>query len=181
MGMTKLYRRTADGLEYWEHWTNDGVTTVHTGRVGERGDVERFEDKDAFAAFFARTMPELLQSGFRGIPEDEHASILVQWPPDTVPEALDEIEALWDNVEHLVNEELGWTGLGHCSGVDYSSELTAMAEAVDADLAVKVLADALAHSDLPGGALIAVRVSDDDNERDEIRWPPDRHGEELPA
>jgi len=174
---TKLYRRTGDGMEYWEHWTDDGGTTlVHSGKVGERGEVERFDDRDAFVAHLAEKTHELYREGFRNIPEDEHETVLVVWPRDGLPADTGELDALWEKIERWVNEELGWTGLGHCTGVDLSTELVAMGAVVDADLAVKVLAAALVQSDLPAGGVIAVRTG---GERDEVRWPPERAGEDV--
>jgi hypothetical protein len=146
----RLYREAGEGVEYWESWVNDdGTAVVHYGRLGERGQVEEFSDPDAFADYLGPRVRELHAEGFRNVPEDEHATVMLQWPRSAVPDDVDGTEELWDRVEELVNEELGWTGLGRCTGIDLSSELTAMAEAVDARLAVKVLASALVQSGLP--------------------------------
>lgn len=178
MAPAKLYRRTDDGLEYWESWVDDGGrAVVHSGRVGERGEVEEL-DQAEFTAYVARKTPELYAAGFRAIPDEEHAIVSVQWPRSALPEDTGALDELWDKIELWVNEELGWTGLGRCTGVDLSTELVALAEAVDADLAVKVLADSLAGGELPGGAVITVR---DDDEHDVVRWPPERDGEDVTA
>ncbi len=178
MGPAKLYRTSQDGaVEYWESWVEDGGrAVVHWGRLGERGEVRSF-DGDEFAAYLAPKVRALHAEGYRDVPEEEQAFLLVAWPPDALPYESDDVEVLWDRVELLVDEELGWTGLGRCTGVDFSSELVAMAVAVDAGLAVGVLAAALsAAADLPAGAVIAVRSADG---RDVIRWPAERAGEEL--
>ena len=175
MTPAKLYRTTDDGMEFWESWMDDGVATVNTGRVGERGEVLTF-DRAGFAAYVGQKAHELFAAGFRPIEPEDHEIVLVQWPRNLLPTDLTEMDALWDKVELWVNEELGWTGLGRCTGVDLSTELVAIAEAVDANLAVKVLAASLVQSDLPPGGVIAVRI---DDERDEIRWPPEREGEDV--
>ena len=173
----KLYRQTDDGVDYWESWVEDGGrAVVHWGRLGERGEVRKFDTTEEFTAYLAPKTMELHAGGFRNIPEEEHAFLLVMIPADAVPYATEDVEALWDRLEHWVNEELGWTGLGHCTGVDYSSEMVAMAEAVDPRLAVKVFGEAFASSGLPEGTLIAVREDD----VDVVRWPPERDGEDLP-
>ena len=176
MGAAKLYRDTAEGVEYWESWVHDGKAVVHYGKLGERGTMEEFSSLSEFADYLGPKSDELHAAGYRNVPEEEHEIVLAQWPRDVVPRDIDEMEALWDRIERWVNEELGWTGLGRCVGVDLSTELVAIAEVVDVDLAVKVLATALMQSDLPTRGIIAVRI---DDERDEIRWPPERAGEDV--
>ena len=172
MGITKLYRRTGDGLEYWENWTRGDVTVVHWGRVGERGEKLELGPVE-FAQDMGKKIHEL--HDFHEIPEDEHALLLVVVPVEEVPRDLDELEALWDRLEGWLNEELGWTGLGHCDGVDKSNEMVAMGLVVDADLAVSVLAGSAVARELPPGTVIAVR----EDGRDVVRWPPERAGEEA--
>jgi hypothetical protein len=172
----KLYRRSGDRVEYWESWVEEGGDAViHHGVLGERGTVERFADRGEYVERVAATVRELHAEGFANIPEEEHAELLVQIPPEAIPDP-DAVEPLWDRLELWVDETLGWTGLGHCTGVDYSSEMTAMALAVDADLAVRVLADSFPESGLPDATIVGVREEDGDV----VRWPPERAGEPVP-
>lgn len=175
--VTKLYRATADGMEYWENWTRDGTTTVHWGRVGERGEVRRFGPAE-FSEYLAEKVPGLYRAGFREIPQEDHVLLLVVVPAEGVPESVEATEALWDRLESWLNNELGWTGLGACGGVDLSNEMVAMADVVDADLAVKVLSESIGGADLPADTVIAVREGGVEDGDDVIRWPPERAGEE---
>jgi hypothetical protein len=67
-------------------------------------------------------------------------------------------------VNRLLNEELGWLGLGPCVKVDYSSELTFTAIAVDESLGIAAVCEALGRAGHLDGAVIAV-------ERFRSEWP----------
>jgi hypothetical protein len=176
MTPAKQYRRTEDGVEYWESWVEeDGPAVVHWGRLGERGEVRRFEDRAEFSDYVRTKTFELHAAGFRAIDEEDHATVLVMIPPESLPYEAADVEALWARLESWVDEELGWTGLGRCTGVDLSSEMVALAIAVDARLAVEVLGAALPASGLPEETVIAVR----EDEVDVVRWPPARDGEDV--
>ena len=73
----------------------------------------------------------------------------VQVPRDSMPTALDDVDATWTRLELWLNETLGWTGLGHCSSMDLSGPLTAFGETVDVNAALAVLSDNLGISGLP--------------------------------
>jgi hypothetical protein len=105
--------------------------------------------------------------------------VLVQIPPEALPYEHDDVMAVWDRLEGWVNETLG----DACSntGVDFSSEMTAMTDVEDPSAAVRALVEALPSSGLPSPVRIAVREGDDASERDVIKWPGEEAGGDLPA
>jgi hypothetical protein len=168
--MIKLYRSDSDMVEYWETWPVEErprTAVLHEGRLGEPG---------------ASKADEKQKAGFRPLSDEEHDFLLIKWSAAVLPDPR-AIEPAWDELELLVNDALGWSGLGRCLGMDYSGpsanqadwEMTAMALAVDAATAIPVLVRALSDAGRAAGAVIAVR----DDERDVIQWPADKAGSDL--
>ena len=183
--MIKLYRSDSGTVDYWETWPVEerpGTAVVHEGRLGEPGTSEEVTCGDDFAAWAARQADDKQQAGFRPLSDEEHDVLLIKWSAAVLPDPR-AIDPLWDELERLVNEALGWSGLGRCLGMDYSGpsadqadwELTAMALAVDAATAIPVLVRALSETGRAAGAVIAVR----DDARDVIRWPAANAGSDL--
>jgi hypothetical protein len=183
--MIKLYRSDSGIVEYWETWPVEErprAAVLHEGRLGEPGTSVEVACGDDFAAWAARQAEEKQQSGFRPLSDEEHDFLLIKWSAAVLPDPR-AIEPVWDELELLVNDALGWSGLGRCLGMDYSGpsadqadwEMTAMALAVDAATAIPVLVRALSEAGRAAGAVIAVR----DDERDVIQWPADKAGSAL--
>jgi hypothetical protein len=183
--MIKLYRSDSGVVEYWETWPVEErprTAVLHEGRLGEPGASDEVACGDDFAAWAARQADQKQQAGFRPLSDEEHDVLLIKWSAAVLPDP-HAIEPVWDELELLVNEALGWSGLGRCLGMDYSGpsadkadwEMTAMALAVDAATAIPVLVRALSEAGRAAGAVIAVR----DDERDVIQWPADNAGSDL--
>jgi len=73
----------------------------------------------------------------------------------------------------MLNEILGRAGLGQCTVVDYSSELTFISEVTDASLAVDLIRSGLDIYGYLDGAVIAVKREG----RSIITWSSSRAGE----
>ena len=74
-------------------------------------------------------------------------------------------------VEELMNECLGWRGLGHCDGGDIGSGTTnVFCFVVDAKVAVPRVVEELRANELLQGAVIAI------GEKPSVVWPNDFKG-----
>ena len=115
--MLKLYRFSDARKEYWETWsTGNGIHTIHWGELGTRG-----ESKTIKSSFFKKAetiiqkeVDGLVANGFRPIEQEKHATLLIEYLVDGMGTQQD-IEKR-HRLEALMNETLGWTGLGACDG-----------------------------------------------------------------
>lgn len=177
--MLKLYRQKVGRLEYWEAWSSGSRISVHWGVVGDRGQGAGVPRRRGVTAEVM--IQELarwpLRNGYEERPEDDLPRVIVQYSPDRFPTGnFDEVERLWDDLEHLLNEELGRFGLGRCTGVDYSGgELTFINRAVDPEMAAGRIEALLTRSGNAEHAVIAIERDD----RYRAVWPPERAGSEV--
>lgn len=115
--MLKLYKISDARKQYWETWSNgNGFHTVHWGELGTRG-----ESKTIKSSFFKKAetiiqkeVDGLVANGFRPIEQEEHATLVIEYLVDGMG-AQEDIEKR-HRLEALMNETLGWTGLGACDG-----------------------------------------------------------------
>jgi predicted DNA-binding WGR domain protein len=169
---------------YWEVWDNgDSSLTIHWGPAGATGEskqisLEHGEDAEERIATEAS---QALADGYREWPEDELATIVVQYPLERYKRVKKGIEKRMNAVELRVNEALGWTGLGRCVDVDYSVEfttgvelgqLTVIARAVDGGMALEAIRTDLAAHSLLAGAVIAIEQDDEYV----VQWPEAERG-----
>lgn len=115
--MIKLYRFSDNKKEYWEAWSNgDGNFSVHYGELGERGELTIVKSS-LFKKAERKIESEIATRRFEGYEEighDEHFTLLIEYEVDGFGTSsdLDKRYAL----QGLMDETLGWTGLGHCDG-----------------------------------------------------------------
>src|SRR5690348_13126085 len=119
--MLKLYKSEAASLRYWEAWDTSKEVTVHWGVVGKEGSTKRLSlapQEDA-SSVIEREATLLRAEGYQELPDDMLSQVVVQYPilEMGTPEDLDRRY----EVEHLINQRLGWTGLGYCDGGDIGS------------------------------------------------------------
>jgi hypothetical protein len=142
--MIKLYRKSQDGIHYWETWDHDSAHTIHWGVLGENG-----ESKEIRGSLF-RSATKAAQAeidakkaeGYREIPIEEHDVLLVEYAIDGMGTRAD--LAKRHRLESQMDEVLGWTGLGHCDGGSIGSgTMEVCCIVVDFEIAVKAIASAL--------------------------------------
>lgn len=143
-GPIKLYRRSADLLEYFELWQDDDAVIVHKGQCGDRGAAEAItEPNEGARQKLIRALANQQRlAGFKPIPPSRMArlvlSALATGDPAT---AIGRRHAL----EKLLNQELGWLGLGYCDGGDIGAgSMEVFCEVVDWRLANEALQQRLA-------------------------------------
>ncbi len=112
--MLKLYKITETEKLYWETWENNGVHTVHWGKLGTQGQSKKLKStrlKKAESVIQAE-IHKLVQEGYDEI-EDDY-TLLIEYAVEGMgtKEDVDKRHRLQDRM----NETLGWTGLGNCDG-----------------------------------------------------------------
>ena len=115
--MLKLYKLIDNQLYYWETWDKDEKTAIiHWGVVGQRG-----QDKEVkgglFSSFRKAVQKEIdckLQEGYAEFDESPITFLEIEYKICEVGTEQD-LEKR-HRLEDLLNELLGWTGLGHVDG-----------------------------------------------------------------
>lgn len=150
--MIKLYSPAGAPRLYWECWDDGGGRwAIHQGVLGERGALDHVGRKGlrgprrAAMALAAQKRAE----GFAEIPDSAHRVVQVSLPVEGFGAAAD-LERR-HALETLLNEILGWTGLGHCDGGSIGSgSMEAFCLVVDADLGRRVIAEGLDGTQFAG-------------------------------
>ena len=122
--MVKLYRKGNGMIEYAECWEDNGNAVEHTGKVGEVGNVREHPmlSLKSYSSFMTEFEKRYSFQGYSRWPEDEENWLVVQFPINPIDmnaepiQVASEDEALRDQVEGLLKEALGWTGLGDVDG-----------------------------------------------------------------
>jgi hypothetical protein len=170
--MLKLYKDTPEGLLYWETWEHGGTHTIHWGRVGSIG-----ENKDLPSSLL-KNAKRAIQKEIQARRDEGYAErknlhgLLIQYRLDNWGNTTDLDRR--HKIEDLMNECLGWTGLGHCDGGDIGSgTINIFCFVVDPYAAiVPIVANLRKHGEL-AGATIALEREDSF----EVLYPEDFRGE----
>jgi hypothetical protein len=118
--MQSLYRKDGRAIFYHQAWVNGDIVIENRGQGGERGEVRTYpaaslSDRRRIMAGIAA---EARQAGFAAIPPSRMQQLVLSAPmTDNVAADLDHRHAL----EDLLNNELGWLGLGYCDGGEIGS------------------------------------------------------------
>lgn len=117
--MIKLYKRDFNNLLYWEAWENDGVYFIHWGEVGSKGNNREVRNSFLRKAFSIVSKEEKAKrvEGYSEI--EDLQTVMIQYKIVGFGNRND-LDKRY-KVEELMNECLGWTGLGHCDGGDIGS------------------------------------------------------------
>jgi len=153
----KLYKRDAekDVFYYWEAWNSPKEVTVHWGIVGEEGSTNKLglTPHETPFSIIEREAAPFRAKGYQELPDDKLSQVVIQYPIVEMgtPEDLDKRY----EVEHLMNQRLGWTGLGHCDGGDIGSgTMNVFCFVVDTDKATQCITEELRAHDLLNGARV---------------------------
>ncbi len=143
--MLKLYKLSNEIKEYWETWDNgNGSHTVHWGELGTIGN-----SKTVKSAWFKKAetiiqkeIDALVAQGFHPIDEEDHTPLLIEYKVEEMGNSKD-VEKR-HRLENLMNETLGWTGLGACDGGGIGSGTMEVCNyVVDFEVAENVIKKAL--------------------------------------
>ena len=139
--LLKLYKKTTDGLCYWETWNNDDKTAaIHWGILGSYGEQRPVttENITILKDTINSLISEKIKEGFAEILNAKQFTLAINFKLKTwgTPEDLDRRE----KYRNFITEHLGWTGNGRCDDGDIGSgEMTLYADVVDPYLAIKTI------------------------------------------
>jgi len=147
--MLKLYRLTPASKEYWETWEDsDTHYVVHWGALGSEGkskNVPLNEDED-IPANVQRKIAELRAEGFKEIEPEDHFTLMIEYAINGMGNSADLKKR--HRLEDLMNETLGWTGLGACDGGSIGSGTMEVCNlVVDLEIAKRVVEAALVDTE----------------------------------
>ena len=171
--MLKLYRTTESGTEYWEAWNSAMEITIHWGKLGDQGQNRKLPIEPGVppSDTIKREAKPFRAAGFKPIKQSDLLCVVIQYKVDGHGTTDDLDKRV--RIEDLMNECLGWTGLGHCDGGDLGSgEMNVFCFVVDSGIAQRVIVDELKSQALIEGAVIAERFEDDYK----VLWPHEFQG-----
>jgi hypothetical protein len=170
--MVKLYRASGGVTEYWEAWFTATEVTIHWGKLGDDGESRELPFEPSHPSdIIKREAKPFRAVGYKPRKPHELHSIVIQYRIEgsgTVDNHQKRV-----HVEELMNERLGWTGLGHCDGGDIGrGQMNVFCHVVDVAIAEKVIVGELKGSGLLNGAIIAERNAVESK----VLWPHDFAG-----
>ena len=172
--MRKLYKRDGERLLYWETWDDDGKFIMHWGVVGDEGETQTvrsglFRDAEKTVA---EEMARREQEGYAEISDEDLQTVLIQYRTASWGD-LEDLEKR-QAIQDLMDNALGWTGLGHCDGGSIGSgTINFCCPVVDAKIAAPVMVQALKEAGQLEGAVIAQELDDGF----EVLYPSDFEGD----
>lgn len=167
----KLYK-VGDVTHYWEAWNTPTEVTIHWGVLGERGETREIQlrDGDSPSKIIEREAKQPKKEGYRKIPNSKLSRLVIQYRIDGMGDADDLSKRI--KVEQLMNECLGWKGLGHCDGGDIGSgTMNIFCFVVDGRKCSPHVLEELKTEGLIDGAIVAI------GDEPEVVWPNDFRGE----
>lgn len=166
--MLKLYMSSEAPTRYWETWESDGVITVHAGVLGQVGEVSRIPRSKAAARVVENQAARLRAQGYAEIENEALFTLSIQYRLAGWGSSEDLNKR--HRVEELMDECLGWTGLGHCDGGDIGSgDMNVCCLVVDPFVALDPILESLQQHNCLGSATIAIETEDDL----QVLWPVD--------
>lgn len=117
--MVKMYKHIDNRIDYFEVWLNDDVSlTIHQGTLGDTGETEDiiYDEEGDLPVEVAMAEIVAVQEGKGYSQLDNLTEVVVQYQLNS------KVKGIEENIEALLNECLGWTGNGHCEGVDVASD-----------------------------------------------------------
>ncbi len=159
---------------YWEAWEYEGTLIVHSGVVGDTGEVSYIPTSKAAQELVNRQAATLRSQGYAEIENEAHSVLLIQYPLDDIGsfEDLDKRH----KVEKLMDECLGWTGLGHCDGGDIGSgDMNVCCFVINPSSAVAPILQCLKENDCLEGAALVLETPSGLN----VLWPLEREKADL--
>lgn len=172
--LLKLYKREENTTLYWEAWEENQEILVHFGELGQIGEttsipIAEFEPPETA---ILRHAEEAREAGFGEIDHEDLFEMIVQYPGDKGDVA--DFEEFAGRVEDLLNDVLGWTGLGHCDGNEVGNgTINVYCYVVDPAVATEPIVQELEEKGMLKNAVIAYQ---DKDENFIVLWPADYQG-----
>lgn len=187
--MKKLYKLAEDKkLLYAECWFDGKIFTVHTGTIGTQGETENyvypkdFKTESEFNNYFS---DKFGTKGYKEIPDEDMYWIVVQYPIKTIFGNKHNL-LFKDRIVNLLNEQLGWNGLGIVDGFDIGksfnfkngSVLNIFILSVDEIISLEIIKNALKINDFKYNKVkIATRKFTDDDYK--LKYPIEKNDDDF--
>lgn len=175
--MVKLYRSTDGAIEYWECWETSTHFIVHSGIVGQKGEVKEHNkmENDQVRYQIEDEMNRAKAAGYSSIDTGLMMQIVIQSRIDGRGSTRDLNRAI--AIEDLLSECLRWTGVGNCDGHDIGSgTLNIFCDVVDGNIGQKIIIDCLKQNGQLDGSVMARRERTGSEEYF-VFWPQGFAGE----
>lgn len=147
--MLKLYRLTETTKEYWETWEeSEDSHVVHWGTLGTKGKTKNVpvREDEEIPANVQRKIAELRSEGFKEIDPEDHFTLMIEYAIEGMGTKKDLKKR--HRLEDLMNETLGWVGLGACDGGSIGMDTMEVCNlVVDYDIARRVVEAALVDTE----------------------------------
>lgn len=143
--MKKLYYPKGNPERYWEYWSNeDGTYTVHWGELGAEGEsaiISRRFLKSAKSRV-EKLEEKYVSKGYDEIDFEDQKVLLIEYLVEGFG-SKDDLQKR-HSLQDLMDEILGWTGLGNCDGGSIGSgSMEVCCFVVDFEIAKQVIAGRL--------------------------------------
>ena len=174
--MLKLYKKSAINTEYLEVWQNEQSVVIHTGKLGEDGEIESIEPEDNKSCdeIIAEQKDQALKNNYQEISLEDQHHLIIQYKQDKLTKQGKNIEDVQYKVEEIINETLGWTGNGHCDASDLGTNtINIFSFVIDPEIAKKSILETLKAENLLDAMTIA--IEEDDSYK--VLWPESHKGE----
>lgn len=173
--MLKLYKKQSDHMLYWETWEDDDHIIVHQGVVGDIGQSHTFPKSKESRQAVKKEVAKWRSEGYAELDEGSLFSITIEFGIEGWPSKAD-LETR-HKIEDLMDDCLGWTGLGHCDGGEGGGgSMSVCCMVVDPYLALKPILEELKKNNCLEGVLIELDPKTDEDDF-EVLWPRDSKGE----
>ena len=147
--MSRLYKRIQDEWFYKECWQDGDRIIFHHGVVGNEGMVESEPCSD-FSAYYNSFKRKYEKQGYCEFSPDHAETVVLKYMLKSPEEA----EAIVQSVIPLLNEKLGWLGLGYVDGYDVDVQrsifrkpkLQMFCTVIDGNLTAKIISTALENT-----------------------------------
>lgn len=147
--MISLYKKEQDSMLYAQCWVNDGVAVIYTGTLGQDGNTSKQDCFDE-EGFMEKFIQEYTHQDYAEIAVEQQFQLVLQWPMKTRTGS-NYNRGIRDRATEILNELLGWKGLGYVDGFDMGKSanpkeefvLNIFCNVVDEKLALKWIMDTL--------------------------------------
>lgn len=147
--MKKLYFPKAQPEHYWEYWdSGDGSYIVHWGMLGTEGESKTVQRRllNSAKSEVEKLERDFVSKGYEEIAMEDHKVLLIEYAVEGFGNEDDLLKR--HKLEEMMNEVLGWSGLGHCDGGSIGSgTMEVCCFVVNFETAQRVISEKLTDTD----------------------------------
>lgn len=115
--MVRLYKKIQDKWFYKECWQYGERIIFHHGVAGNEGTTESEPCSD-FSAYYSDFKRKYKKQGYTEFSPDHADTVILKY----AIKSQEEVEAVTKSIIPLLNERLGWLGLGYVHGYDVDAQ-----------------------------------------------------------